>query len=386
MTSQVHTFIHPLLDPVDACGGYLVELSANGSENHQATEYIVRHSLLDAFDHRHPWFVPAAPLDSASPARLIATFHTCPSAQPDPLESGLRQSKRKLALALAANGKLPASGAWEHLLITLSQARTLPSFTLQGLSARTMIVATGVQNHSDRDWARGHACTLCTGEYLMTRAALGKKADTTRQKMLQLIALIAQDADTAELDQIFRQETKLSYSLLRLVNSAAIAPRTPITSFAQAINLLGRRQLERWLQLLIYADPENDHHPNPLLYKAAIRGRLMELLSVELSPAPDLPNLADGAFMIGSFSLLDVLLNMPMAEILQQLPLASTVNAALAHHGGAAGKLLLALEAADRRNLPVATGILDELGIDPARFVDAQMQALSWAGRIHTAA
>jgi len=386
MTLQAHTFIHPLLDHVDACGGYLVE-QADSAQSSPATEYIVQHPLFDEFDHRHPWFVPAAPLEASSPARLIATFRACASAQPDPLETSLRQSKRKLALALAANGKLPASGTWEHLLITISQARTLPQFTLQGLSARTTIVATGVQNHSDRDWAHGNACTLCSGEYLMTRAAPGKKADTTRQKMLRLLALIAQDADTAELDQIFRQESKLSYSLLRLVNSAAIAPRTPITSFAQAINMLGRRQLERWLQLLIYADPENDHHPNPLLYKAAVRGRLMELLVTGLkTPPPELPNLADAAFMIGSFSLLDVLLNMPMAEILQQLPLASVVNDALAHHGGTAGKLLQALEAADRRNLPAAGKILEELAIAPTRFVDAQMQALSWAGRIHTAA
>jgi len=380
MTTKVHTFIHPLLDHVDSCGGYLVEL-ADVDESGEATGYIVQHPLFDEFDHRHPWFVPAIPLEASAPARLVPTFQACASAQPDALETALRQSKRKLALF--ANGKLPASGIWDHLLITISQARTLPRFTLLGVSTRTMVIASSVQNHSDRDWAHGNACTLCTGEYLMTRTAPGKKADTTRQKMLRLLALIAQDADTNELDQVFRQETKLSYSLLRLVNSAAIAPRTPITSFSQAINLLGRRQLERWLQLLIYADPENGHHPNPLLYKAATRGRLMELLVTELQTLPELRNLADGAFMIGCFSLLDVLLNMPMPEIIQQLPLDSVVKDALAHHHGPAGKLLQALEAADRRNLPVACRILEELAIDPARFVDAQMQALSWSSRIH---
>ena len=68
-----------------------------------------------------------------------------------------------------------------------------------------------------------NACTFCTGEYLLTRSVNNRKADTTRQKMLKLLALIAQDADTAELDEVFRQESKLSYSLLRLVNSAAMA-------------------------------------------------------------------------------------------------------------------------------------------------------------------
>lgn len=384
MTHKVYTFIHPLLDPVDACAGYLVEQS-DAAASAQGVAYLSQHPLIAQFDQRHPWFVPATPLDANAPPRLIATFRACAAAQPEALETSLRQAGRKLALALPGNGKLPASGAWDHLLIGISHARTLPPYTLQGMSARTTLTATGVQNHNDRDWAHANACALCTGEYLLTRNAPGNKSDTTRQKMLHLLALIAKDADTAQLEQIFRQETKLSYSLLRLVNSAAIAPRTPITSFSQAINLLGRRQLERWLQLLIYADPEHGHQPNPLLYKAAARGRLMELLSTELPPPPELPAQADAAFMIGSFSLLDVLLHMPMAEILQQLPLASEVNEALAHHGGNAGKLLQALEAADRRNLPVAAGILEALAIDPVRFVDAQMQALSWAGRIHTA-
>lgn len=386
MTTKVHTFIHPLLDHVESCRGYLVE-QAEGTESTLATEYIVQHSLLDQFDQRHLWFLPAAPIDATLPAQLIATFQTCASAKPDALETSLRQARRKLAMALSANGKLPASGTWEHLLISISQARTLPRFTLQGMSLRTLLIATGVQNHSDREWAQGNACAMTTGEYLMTRAAPdGKKTDTRREKMLRLLALIAQDADTAELDQIFRQESKLSYSLLRLVNSAAIAPRTPITSFAQAINMLGRRQLERWLQLLIFADPENGQHPNPLLYKAAIRGRLMELLVPALKISPELPNLSDCAFMTGSFSLLDVLLHMPMSEIVQQLPLTSVVSNALAHHSGPAGKLLQALEAADRRNLPIARRMLEELDIDPVLFIDAQIQALSWAGRIHTTA
>lgn len=89
----------------------------------------------------------------------------------------------------------------------------------------------------------------------------------SRIKLLEMLALVADDADTGKLEAIFRQEPKLSYSLLRLVNSAAIAPRNPITSFAQAINLLGRRQLQRWLQLLVYADPNNSQLPNPLLQK-----------------------------------------------------------------------------------------------------------------------
>lgn len=378
-----YDFIHPLLDHGDRHAAYFVD--SNAPTACPTGQSIPTHPLFDGFDHRQPWFLAATPLAAGGAERIVPCFRACREDAGE-LEAALRQMKRKLALIAAPEHKLPASGAWDYLLLPISQARVQPPYTLLGLATRTVIVATEVQTHSDRDWALANACTFSTGEYLLTRNSNGRKADTTRQKMLKLLALIAQDADTAELDEVFRQESKLSYSLLRLVNSAAMAPRTPITCFAQAINMLGRRQLQRWLQLLVYADPDNDQHPNPLLYKAAVRGRVMETLMQPLAAQTAASAIGDGAFMIGSFSLLDVLLNMSMPEILQQLPLAPAINDALAHHAGPAGKLLRALDAADRRNHEVAAGLLDELAISPEAFRDAQMQALQWAGRIHVAA
>mgnify|MGYP000535362878 CR=1 FL=1 len=68
-----------------------------------------------------------------------------------------------------------------------------------------------------------HTCLEASGfEVVRARGPLNEA------QMLALLALLAQDASTQELNNILRQETKLSYSLLRLVNSAAIAPRTPV--------------------------------------------------------------------------------------------------------------------------------------------------------------
>jgi c-di-GMP-related signal transduction protein len=243
-----------------------------------------------------------------------------------------------------------------------------------------------VPNHNDRNWLLEHACSLSSSEFLLTRLSIGSKADMTRLHLLELLALIVGDADTGALEEVFRKEPKLSYSLLRLVNSAAIAPRRPITGFAQAINLLGRRQLQRWLQLLVYADPNNGQHPNPLLQKAAVRGRLLELLASSLAPRPPVENMEDAAFMIGTFSLLDVLLNMSMQEILQQLPLSDVVRSALGEYGGPLGRLLRALNSADGRDLKSAARDLTEQGIAGDTFLTAQLEAFSWASKIRPAA
>ena len=280
---------------------------------------------------------------------------------------------------------LPASGTWDYLMLTASHARSLPPFTLLGMASRTIVALTAPHTQSDRDWALSNACTLTTGEYLLARTPGQQKADMTRLKLLKLLGLIEGDASTGDLEAIFREETKLSYSLLRLVNSAAMSPRSPITSFGQAINLLGRRQLQRWLQLLVYSDPNNGQHPTPLLQKAAARGRLIELLVPCLGLDPALENPGDMAFMIGTFSLLDTLLNMSMGDILHQLPLPEIAQAALGSHAGKFGALLAAIEAADKRDLNAAASQLTHLGIAAETYLDAQLSAISWAAKIRPA-
>lgn len=390
MPSPNHAFINPLLDPDGAWFGYYVEFPPGGRD-HAILAQLYNSPLTDGFDHRSPWLLPATSLSSDANRlgeRSIAIFQGTPDTNEAEdlkrLEAGLRQATRKVALAVSPRHKLPGAGSWDYLLISSSHARCLPPYTLLGLSSRTALICIDLHTYNDREWALNNACILSTGEFLQTRSPTNTKADITRVKLLKLLALIVEDADTDALDAIFREEQKLSYSLLRLVNSAAISPRDPITSFSQAINMLGRRQLQRWLQLLVYSDPNNGQHPNPLLQKAAARGRLLELLAPHLGDASADNFPGDIAFMVGTFSLLDALLNISIQEIVSQLPLPEIAGKALAGHEGPLGALLAAIVAADRRELNTASLRLKALGINAEVYLDAQLQALSWAAKIRS--
>ncbi len=180
------------------------------------------------------------------------------------------------------------------------------------------------------------------GRYPMTAPQPESGHDgTSRRRLLALLALLARDADTCELEQMLKQDAALSFHLLKLVNSAAFSVNIEITSFAQAIHVLGRRQLQRWLQLLLYAHQRADGPPNLLLPLAAMRGAQMEALNREHGGDRDQQDLA---FMVGAFSLLDRLFDTPMEDIIGALRLPAHALDALLRREGRLGEQLALIE------------------------------------------
>ncbi|MGX9730962.1 EAL and HDOD domain-containing protein [Janthinobacterium aestuarii] len=212
-----------------------------------------------------------------------------------------------------------------------------------------------------------------TGDYALQHARQqGEPEDaTSRRRLMSLLGLLARDADAHELEVPLKQDPALSYHLLKLVNSAAFGFTAPITSFSQAITLLGRRQLQRWLQLLLYARQQDDGKIHALLPLAAVRAAQMEALCQLRGGDREAQDLA---FMAGVFSLLDVLLGMPMQEIIATLNLAPEVSAALLERNGELGTLLALVESAT----PPPDG-LRRAGIDGETYWRSLLQAYQWA-------
>jgi EAL and modified HD-GYP domain-containing signal transduction protein len=194
---------------------------------------------------------------------------------------------------------------------------------------------------------------------------------TTRRRLMTMLALLARDADSRELETQLKQDPALSFHLLKLVNSAAFSLGAQITSFGQAISRIGRRQLQRWLQLLLYARQNPDGPPNLLLPIAARRGAVLEALCKRDGGNRDEQDLA---FMTGVFSLLDRLFHMPMSALLRDLNLPEDVEAALLGREGKLGQRLRLCEMAAPSH-----GVLDGAGIDSLAWWQSQLNAYHWA-------
>ncbi|WP_051278781.1 EAL and HDOD domain-containing protein [Chitinilyticum aquatile] len=161
--------------------------------------------------------------------------------------------------------------------------------------------------------------------------------------LLQLLGMLNRDAPVSELVQAFKPSPQLSFTLLKLVNSVACGAPCHIDSIERAIAILGRRQLMRWVQLLLFTRQEQGlPKQDPLINLAVCRARLMELLVKSRHPGNR--SLSEQGFMVGLLSLLEALYHQPKESLLTPLQLQDDVHAALLHGRGVLGELLGEIE------------------------------------------
>jgi EAL and modified HD-GYP domain-containing signal transduction protein len=222
------------------------------------------------------------------------------------------------------------------------------------------------------------------GFYFASPAIItGRKLSPSQLAVIEMMSLVTSDADNIDIERAVKRDVTLGLNLLRLVNSASIGARYRIDSLSQAVNLLGRRQLQRWLQIMLYAEPARaSGGMTPLLSLATTRGRMLELLAQRLRPAQR--SVADVAFTVGIMSLMDTLFGMPMQDILGQIPVIDEVSDALLKRSGFFGELLhLAecIERADEMQAQVAPAVR-QLALSTADLVELEVQAFEWTDNV----
>jgi EAL and modified HD-GYP domain-containing signal transduction protein len=193
--------------------------------------------------------------------------------------------------------------------------------------------------------------------------------------MLKLLQQLIMDASIAEIEQTFKENPSLSYNLLRLVNSVGIGLRNKIKNLRHAIILLGVNHLRRWVQLSLFAINDRRGMNHPLLEMAVVRGRMMEIL-IDKKRVQD--DLAEAAFMTGILSLLDVLFEVPMSEIVESLHLSDDVTNALLSRQGRMGMLLTLTEKVETTDFDAVIPLLDQCNITMDQLLSAQVESFGW--------
>jgi EAL and modified HD-GYP domain-containing signal transduction protein len=162
------------------------------------------------------------------------------------------------------------------------------------------------------------------------------------------------------------------------VNTPAVGTRYRINSVGHALMVLGRRQLKRWLQILLYVKGAGaQEFTSPLLQLATTRGKTIELMVEHLRPGQRVS--ADIGFTVGVMSLMDTLFSIQMRDVLESVNVLDEVRAALLHRGGDYGSMLSLIEHIEHgREGQVLAKMLSQMSLRPADLYAIQLAAIEW--------
>ena len=252
--------------------------------------------------------------------------------------------------------------------------------TLQKLRChKSKLLAEKVDNRESFDLCKRLGFDFFQGYFFARPSVLEKKSvDESAATLLKLLRLLLADATITELEQVFRSNPAFTFKLLLLVNSVAMGVREKIHDVRHAITLLGRQQIQRWVQLSLFSSVDGQQDTNPLMEMAAVRATFMELLAAGHPLLKGQRSAPDKAYMVGILSLMERIYQISTDEIVNKLNLSDEVRMALTEHAGVYGTLLRAAELVERLELNELALSLQQMGIPCELALASQLKAYGW--------
>ncbi len=244
---------------------------------------------------------------------------------------------------------------------------------LHGGSAKARLIADHVYDNDQFDLAQKIGFHAYQGSFFSRPEAL--PAADLPPSSISAIRLLGMSRDNRvsdkELEEVLATDPVLTFQLLRLVNSAALGARG-LTSIGQALRVIGRNSLQRWLAIAVAASRRSESAVDQELVRQAIeRARFLEQMA---SPGRD----AGTLFLVGLFSMLDAVFRMPLPDLLQRVTLSEDATQALLERQGPYADALSFAESYEMGLFEHATALATGMGVDASRLGEFYMQAVEW--------
>jgi c-di-GMP-related signal transduction protein len=208
-------------------------------------------------------------------------------------------------------------------------------------------------------------------EMLTTRDMPANKLNYLR--MLQEVGRA--ELDVTSLEEVIKSEASVCYRLLRYLNSAVFGLKSQIHSVRHALSMLGEREVRRWVRLVAAVGAGQDK-TSDLLLSALVRGRFGELLQ------PLVPHGESDLFLLGLLSLIDAMLEMPMADVLEKIPLDHETKAVLLGQPSVLRPVYRLVLAHESGEWAAAANLGESLHLNPEEIAGYYWQAQQWAREV----
>lgn len=222
-------------------------------------------------------------------------------------------------------------------------------------------------------------CGIYEGSFFRMPVTKGKTdIAPLKANYIELLNMVNNDNyDLTKAADVISRDTALTISLLKMVNT--MARNSEITSIRHAAAMLGQRELKRWINTavvnVLYADK-----PNEVMRLSLLRAKFAE----NMAKSFELAIKAEELFIMGLFSVLDVILEKPMAEALKDVHVSKDVYDALVNRKGKLAPVLDFVEQYENANWSEISRQMVINKIDMQVVHDSYMDALMWYRKLYT--
>mgnify|MGYP000097222631 CR=1 FL=1 len=193
------------------------------------------------------------------------------------------------------------------------------------VTTQCKLLAEKVETHEEYELAKKLGFNLFQG-YFFCKPQMQRKRDVESNEAILLMLhneVSNSEMDIEKISSLFKQDSSLTYKLLKYINSGTFKTQQNISSVKQAVVYLGINKIRQIVSVLVTSILAKDK-PAELTKLSMVRAKFAETVIKDTSPA-----LADSAFLVGIFSLLDAILDKSIHDIIEPLPLEPHVKEAL---------------------------------------------------------
>ena len=247
-----------------------------------------------------------------------------------------------------------------------------------------IILAEKVETREEFEEAVELGCTYFQGYFFSKPVVMsGKDLPISPANYFNILEeLHTSEPDLNRIAIILERDLSLSYKLLKLINSAAFSIRGKIDSIKNAVTMLGINEFEKWINLIILKEL-GANKPKEIIRLSIIRAKFCELIAQELEQVEEKSKF----FITGMFSLLDVLMNDKLENLLTELPITEDIKSALLKREGIFGRVFNLVLAYEKAKWNKVSQKANRLNLPEEKIADVYKKAIRWCDNIlaHTA-
>ena len=238
-------------------------------------------------------------------------------------------------------------------------------------------IATDVDTLAQFENAKSRGYSLFQGFFFkhMTVVKKIKEIDQLKISYLRLLKFTSMDetVNFREISEIISSDVALTYKLLRLLNSAAVGLRSPISSIPLAVTYLGEVNLKKWIAMLALRGVA-EGKPMELVRLSQVRARFGENLCEFMKPSRD----SKMVFLLGMLSLLDVALEKSKEEVFKEIPVADEIKDSLLTNNGPYSDLVAFFSDYEHARWEGVTEFTNKNQMTDTQVNNAYLAAVKW--------